>query len=205
MMIAHTLPSLHALQIGWQPGIGDPTIWGWLTVALYLLVALSCWFQARTAVSHPTPPFHRRFWLSSATILLLLGINKQLNFLTLFTTLGRTWAYQQQWWQERRPIQAAFIGLVIILILSLFILNIWRLRQSPRRYLLTRIQLLLLIGFVIIRATSLHAVDYYLFTPFAGIHLNWVIELGLLILLLISTGFPATFRTKPDSPSLPIP
>jgi hypothetical protein len=36
------------LEFDWRPGIGDPTIGGWLTVILYFLTMVSCW---RTAFS----------------------------------------------------------------------------------------------------------------------------------------------------------
>ena len=38
------------MQIGWQPGIGDRALMGWLTVLFYLLVGTACWFHSRTAV-----------------------------------------------------------------------------------------------------------------------------------------------------------
>ncbi|MEZ4593158.1 MAG: hypothetical protein R3D55_18745 [Chloroflexota bacterium] len=77
----------------------------------------------------------------------------------------------------------------------------WRLRRLPRRYLLAQLLVLLLVGFVLIRATSLHAVDYYLYTPFAGIRLNWVVELGLLLGLLATAVSPSTLIPKPPSPA----
>ena len=34
-------------HFNWTPGIGDPTIGGWVTVALYLLASGSCWISAQ--------------------------------------------------------------------------------------------------------------------------------------------------------------
>ena len=192
------------MQIGWRPGIGDPTFMGWLTVAVYLLTAIACWLRAQTAVSNSDFQFHGRFWRGLAAILLLLGINKQLNFLSLFTSLGRTWAWHQEWWQERQLVQFWLIGTFIALILILVIISSWRLRHLSGRYLRASVGILLLGGFVLIRATSLHAVDHYLYTPFAGIRLNWVIELGLLVLLLLIAVFPTNLHPKYDSVSMPL-
>jgi hypothetical protein len=33
-------------EFDWSPGIGDPTIGGWLTVILYFLTMVSCWRTA---------------------------------------------------------------------------------------------------------------------------------------------------------------
>ncbi|NJN55879.1 MAG: hypothetical protein HC804_14715 [Anaerolineae bacterium] len=177
-------------QIGWRPGIGDPTVMGWLTVLFYLLVALACWFRSRITVSTSEMLLHRRFWQGLSIIVLLLGINKQLNFLTLFTSLGRTWAWQQQWWQERQSMQLGLLGLVVFLVVVLASISLWRFWHKGSRYVLATFGILLLCAFVLIRTTSLHAVDYYLYTPFAGIKLNWVFELGLLCLLLGTAVLP---------------
>lgn len=189
-------------QIGWKPGIGDPTVMGWLTVLAYLLVALASWHRSRT-VSPDAFPVEQRFWRRLTVIVLLLGVNKQLNFLTLFTTLGRSWAWQQQWYAGRQAVQLALVGIVVLLLVTVAGIRLWRLRRLPRRYLLAQILILLLVGFVLVRATSLHAVDYYLYTPFAGIRLNWVVELGLLVGLFVTAVSPLTFR--PQSPSRPSP
>ncbi|MCB8977287.1 MAG: hypothetical protein H6657_07680 [Ardenticatenaceae bacterium] len=90
---------LFLIQIGWRPGIGDPTFMGWLTVFTYLLASITCWLRSRTAISDDVQR-ERRFWQSLAVVLLLLGINKQLNFLSFFTSLSRTLAWQQEWWQR---------------------------------------------------------------------------------------------------------
>src|SRR5260370_27991621 len=37
-------PRMH--EFNWRPGIGDPTIGGWLTVILYFLTMVSCWRTA---------------------------------------------------------------------------------------------------------------------------------------------------------------
>lgn len=192
------------MQIGWRPGIGDPTFMGWLTVFTYLLVSITCWLRSRTAVSNDFLG-ERRFWRGLAVILLLLGINKQLNFLSFFTSLSRTLAWQQEWWQERQSVQLLLVGIVVLLLVALIGASFWGLRRLPRHNVLASIGFWLLCGFVLIRATSLHAIDYYLYTPFAGIRLNWVFELGLLLWLFVTAVFPVKFRSQSDSVSTPTP
>jgi hypothetical protein len=185
------------MQIGWQPGIGDPTFWGWLTVWVYFLAALVCWFRGRTAVAHP------RLWYTQAAILLLLGIIKRFNLLSLLTALGRTLSFQQQWRDERHLVQFGLIGIIVLLTIILLAASLWHFRRLPGRYLLANVGTLLLLVFILIRATSLHAVDYFLSVSFAGLRMNWLIELGLLGLLLIAALYPTTSHPKADAISMP--
>jgi hypothetical protein len=49
---------------GWRPGIGDPSIGGWVTVAAYFVAAIACW-RASVAERRPGQPSrgdHPVFW-----------------------------------------------------------------------------------------------------------------------------------------------
>ena len=81
---------VRTLEFSWRPGIGDPTIGGWVTVVLYILACLSCWrtggavrFRERVVgqESHA--------WLATALLFALLGVNKQLDLQTALTEFGR--------------------------------------------------------------------------------------------------------------------
>ena len=74
----------------WRPGIGDPTIGGWITVALYFIACVSC---RRTMVTVLSPRSSEQFdgfiWRGIAIMFFLLGINKQLDLQSAFTEIGR--------------------------------------------------------------------------------------------------------------------
>ncbi|WP_145272189.1 hypothetical protein [Tautonia plasticadhaerens] len=73
------IPIAESIAGGWRPGIGDPSVGGWLTVAAYLAAAVACWSASaaerrrgdRKEESHPifwrrefdrhdsSPPRHR--------------------------------------------------------------------------------------------------------------------------------------------------
>ena len=61
-------------MFGWEPGIGDPTVYGWVTVAAYALGALFCWQASRSGA-----PREQRFWLVLTAIMAFLCVNKQLD------------------------------------------------------------------------------------------------------------------------------
>ena len=100
-------------HFNWSPGIGDPTIGGWLTVALYLLASLSCWTSARKiALQDACSLQERRAWRSISALFLALGVNKQLDLQTALTEAGRVLAHTQGWYAQREFVQLAFIALV---------------------------------------------------------------------------------------------
>jgi hypothetical protein len=93
----------------WEAGIGDPTVIGWVTVAAYAVAALLSLRCARRAAE----PLEFRFWAVLSVALVLLGINKQLDLQSLVTQVGRDLAFAQGWYENRRIVQAAFIGFLI--------------------------------------------------------------------------------------------
>jgi hypothetical protein len=47
----------------WEPGIGDPTFVGWVTVVAYVIAAYLCWRAARGTARQPgTYASPRGFW-----------------------------------------------------------------------------------------------------------------------------------------------
>jgi hypothetical protein len=160
----------------WRPGIGDPTVVGWVTVFAYLAAAFMCWRTgaAEKKLSARSPWFWRVF----AVLLLLLGINKQLDLQSLITVVGRKMAAEQGWYEERKKYQAAFIACVAIVgLLSVIGLG-WMVRKSLRRLGLALAGGVFLVAFVVIRASSFHKVDQLLKMNFAGLRGNWILELG---------------------------
>jgi hypothetical protein len=70
-------------EFRWSPGIGDPTFFGWLTVALYLVTAYACWRVARQLRSaNRDDRSETAVWAAVAMMFVALGINKQLDLQT---------------------------------------------------------------------------------------------------------------------------
>ena len=92
----------------WQPGIGDPTFMGWLTVFAYFSACILCWKAALKARRVGSAGFWSRenlFWLLFSCFMLLLGINKQLDLQTWFTLFSKHLAQEEGWYEERRVFQ----------------------------------------------------------------------------------------------------
>ncbi len=169
----------------WAPGIGDPTIMGWVTVAAYALCALMAGVVARRA------PFaragfrrERLFWAGLALLMGLLAVNKQLDLQSFLTALGRCDARLQGWYEIRRPVQRAFI----ILLLTFTVLGgaalAWVMRHALKRIWPALLGLVLVAGYVLVRAVSFHHMDALINTRLLDVRLKSVFELSGLVLIL---------------------
>ena len=189
---------MHEGWIGnWSPGIGDPTIGGWITVVLYALAAWACHrisrLERRRLVALSAN--ERLIWRLLASGMIALGINKQLDLQSALTELGRILALEYGWYENRRQYQEAFIAAVPIIGLTVLIAMLILVRASPRPTLWACTGAAGLIVFVAIRAASFHHVDKILGWHLGGLPLNWVLEMGSLSVIGWSALRRAQVRT----------
>jgi hypothetical protein len=165
----------------WKPGIGDPTVLGWLTVVVYFAGGWVCWKAAAASRGTRWPSYTRGeplFWLMCASFLLSLGINKQLDLQTWFTLLGKNLAKEMGWYAQRRIVQASFIALIALAGIIFAAIGLWWTRQLGRLPRVAFAGAAFLGAFVIIRAASFHHVDQMLGFRLAGLRLNVLLEIG---------------------------
>jgi len=221
---------------GWEPGIGDPTFFGWLAVVLYFAAAYLSyragklerrlqprssemaygWNQlARQAMESMGAvlrgDFHRRskiedrgsdllptFWFALCGVMVFLGFNKQLDLQTCFTQVGRDMAHSEGWYESRRTVQLIFIVILVLLGLAIIAASYWYIHGAWRRYRLAFYGIVILVLFVIVRATSFHHIDIFLQSTFGGIAFNHILEVGG-ILFIAYCAWNAT-RQLPRQP-----
>lgn len=174
---------------GWQPGIGDPTLYGWLTVAAYALGAYFCWRAAGRGRSR-----ERRFWLVLAAILAFLCVNKQLDLQTLFTDFARFEAKKHGWYAGRRPYQVAFVfalGALSALATSALLV---RMRRSGAAVWGGIVGLALLLFFVFVRASSFDKMDWLINQHLGSVRVNHLLELGGIAIVAVSAWAAARRR-----------
>lgn len=166
----------------WRPGIGDPSVLGWVTVAAYLAASVAC---ALAAWREPMPDGGRRvrarpspFWLVLSGLLLALGINKQLDLQSLVTQTGRDIIRAWGLYGERRELQLGFIAAVASACAGALVGFLWASRRSLKRRWPAIAGMLFILGFVTIRAASFHHVDAFLGARLGGMRWNWILELG---------------------------
>ncbi|MEQ9549391.1 MAG: hypothetical protein RIM23_07210 [Coleofasciculus sp. G3-WIS-01] len=164
----------------WQPGIGDPTFMGWFTVVVYFITALLCLICALPHRLVLLQRVNRNLWLWGffALILVLLGINKQLDLQSWLTTVGKELAISQGWYQQRRMVQVQFIGGIVIAALILLSVIGRAVYAERLTYRLALLGLMFLSCFIVIRASSFHHIDALLGWQLVGLRMNWILELG---------------------------
>jgi hypothetical protein len=197
---------LAAVEDGrWRPGIGDPTVMGWVTVGAYLVAALGCWLAAwREAMPDGTRrPRSRpsRFWLTLAVLMLALGINKQLDLQSLATQIGRDVIQMWGLYSERRELQAGFILVVALVCVDALAAFLWAARHTLKSRWPAIAGMLFIMGFVVIRAASFHNVDAFLAARLGGVKWNWILELGGITIVAFAAFRIALGRTpRPARP-----
>lgn len=170
----------------WSPGIGDPGIGGWLTVALYAWAAWSCYQVLRRDTQQKIylRNNERLIWRLLLVTMVALGINKQLDLQSALTELARIHAMEHGWYEHRRRYQAAFVAGVLLAgltVLAALMVLVWK---APRATLWTCAGAAGLVSFVAIRATSLHRVDELLGWRLGDLTLNGVLEMGSLAVIV---------------------
>jgi hypothetical protein len=172
----------------WRPGIGDPTVVGWLTVVAYLITAASCGWAAYK--ERPGDGSLRErpatFWRLLAVMMTLLGINKQLDLQTFLTQSGRAILKGTSRYEDRRTYQLVFIGVVVLLALAILAVLFWAVRRSFRTRWMPSIGMAFVLTFVAIRAASFHHVDVLLASKLGAFKWNWILELGGIIVIGLS-------------------
>ncbi|MCC6489622.1 MAG: hypothetical protein IT364_19145 [Candidatus Hydrogenedentes bacterium] len=183
----------------WHPGIGDPTLMGWAITIGYLASAASCAALAvRDALRQPRPATRHtwRFWAILSVLLLLLGINKQLDLQTWLWLVGRQMAREQGWYEQRRWVQVAFTAGIalsgLVLLAALFKYSY----LGHGRYLVALTGVTFLVCFVVARAISIEHVDHFLGISVGPMNMNRLLEAGGIMLVLAASLYANGVRPR---------
>lgn len=184
-----TRPDVGSGWIGqWSPGIGDPNVAGWVTVALYVGAACACMVVARRlrpgARDGVVP--RREFWAWSlfSVLLWLLAVNKQLDFQTALTEIGRMFARRQGWYEHRAHVQKEFIGALCGFGLLCVVASGMALRRLGSAVKVAALGMCFIGVFVLVRASSFHRVDSFLGHRLVHLRMNWILEMGGILVML---------------------
>lgn len=178
----------------WEMGIGDPSPMGWITVAAYAVAALLATRNAMAAHRTAEPKF---FWIALAALMLLLGLNKQLDLQTWFGQTGRDIAVAQGWYAQRRVVQGAFIVVLCgAAVVAWFAAQrFWR--RLWREYQWAFSGLALLLTFIVIRAATFHHFDNMIGVAIGSSTLGRVLEiLGVAVIMLACGHWHAMHRQR---------
>jgi hypothetical protein len=163
----------------WHPGTEPLSLGAWGAVVLYLFSAYFCWRVAREL--RPIGVAARSEVLvcgTIATLFLVLGIFRELDFQPIVIGFGREMAQHQGWYGDRRVIQPVIIGVIGIafLIAAIVLMKLaWGLPLITR---LAVVGTLMLLTYIAVRMVSLHHVDVVAHQRLLGLRLSWIVEIG---------------------------
>ncbi len=132
-------------------------------------------------------PKERSLWLLIALMFIAFGVNKQLDLQTAFTEAGPIVAITEGWYAERQIVQIWFIAGVAIICILIgvgLLLLAWDASIAARVALAGMVAVL---AFVLVRAASFHHIDRFTGERILGLKWNWVLEMGGISLVLLSS------------------
>ncbi len=116
--------------------------------------------------------------------MVVLGINKQLDFQLLLWLVARSWLRTAGWVEHRQAIQiASMLAMTFLAVVGLAYFT-WLSRGAFRHRKLAIAGVILTSLFVFIRAVSLHGVDAMLGWSLSGLTLSTVLENGGILLVI---------------------
>ena len=101
--------------------------------------------------------------------------------------MGRVLANLQGWYDQRQPVQVAFIIVVAITcLITATVLVRWA-RMAPPPTWLALTGSVMVIGYVLIRAASFHHIDRFIGQTILGFRWNWILEVGGISVVLVAS------------------
>lgn len=165
--------------------INDPTGIAWFVVASYLAGAVAAFVAGRSATGRDA-----RFWYGAAILLVLLGLNKELDLQSLLTESARSLTHAMGWYEQRRLLQALFLVALALGALAMMAALAKWLRRSPRPVKAAAAGIVILLAFVVMRAASFHHLDEWVTVNVGVLRSGWWLELaGIAVIALSAAAF----------------
>lgn len=184
------------VQARWTPKIGDPNLTGWLTVGSYLVcAALAVAVLMRVA----QPGNERRFWALILTLMLFLAVNKQLDLQSALTATGRCIAQFQGWYSARRAVQHHVIEGLLVAIAAGLGFGLYLMRRESRRNGVGLLGLVVVAGYVALRAVGFHHFETVINTHVLDVRANFFFENAGLVLIAVNALCLLARRHRPST------
>ncbi len=144
----------------WVFGANDNDWVGWGITIAYFAAAALCFICGRRAGGprHDVGGREQLLWWCVGMAVLLLGINKQVDLQTPLRDIGRAMAEAEGWYGYRRTVQGWFVAATAIGAIGALILAGSEMRRCWRQHVLLYAGVVILAGFVVLRAATFHHV-----------------------------------------------
>jgi hypothetical protein len=185
-------------QFTWRPGIGDPTVVGWVTVAVYFFAV---WSSLKT-VHWLSTSSERNFWRVISILFIALAINKQLDLQTALTELGRMVASEQDWYGRRRTVQLWFIIGVALTCAFIAVILLISARKPPAPTWLALTGMMTVLSFILVRAASFHHIDRFVGDRILRSNWHWLLEMTGIAVVTVASEWRRLARHRPNASPL---
>jgi hypothetical protein len=161
-----------------------PSLGSWITAALYFWGTYGC---RATAIRLKVGSVEARAWTAIAVLLALLGVSELLQLQPAITNFGRSIAFDEGWYWHRQGIQAAFTKIgaatTVVFSLGLFLSA----RRTSLECAIALVCAVMIVGYILVRAVSLHQVDALLLRTTFGLHWSRIPEFAGSVIILLSS------------------
>jgi hypothetical protein len=161
-----------------------PSLGSWVTAALYVWGAQSC---RATAIRLKIGLLETRVWTAIAVLLAVIGVSDMLQLEPAITNFGRSIAFDEGWYWHRRGIQIALteIGAATTVVFCLGLL--FSARCTSLECAIALACAAMIVGYIFVRAVSLHQIDALLLRTTFGFRWNRIPELAGSVIILLSS------------------
>lgn len=170
-------------------GTGPPP---WITTALYLWLAMLCawaWWGGRGNAGR----IGSLSWLALMVLFAALAVAKPFGAQWMLADVFRRRAVEGDWYEVRRRFQGLIIlGVVAASALAAVAVAAIAIRRRSYRTLASFAPVAALIGFLAVRATSLHQIDAVLYRRVGGAEVNTLVEWAILGLVAVGLVWRAS-------------
>lgn len=168
--------------------IAGPSMLSLSASGLYGVVVLACIAAAVTAARHRQLPRHWQTWLIVALLFAVFAILRLVAAEELARDAARKFMRASDSYSERRSLQAPMVSTVIVLAGAAALLALYRWNAALRgrrnqARMASLVAVVAMLFLIALRLASLHAVDSLLYGP---LKLNWVIDLGASLTVLVA-------------------
>lgn len=158
-----------------------------IVVALYVAVGMVCLYVGTGIPRRRRPDMI--VWTIAGLVLVVLAVCRLADLQAAAGHAAQTLARQNEWYAQRRVYQTLFIAFAGTTVIGAVAMGTWLWPDLVRRNVWAVVGLCLLVLFTLVRATSLHGIDYLLGLRAGPVKISWVFEIGLLGWILAAAVF----------------
>jgi hypothetical protein len=157
----------------------------WVTAVMYFVTAYSC-RKTSTCCAATTEHY---VWTLIAVALMTLGLVELINLPTIIADLVRSTAKEGGWYGHREFYQVRLIYLAGVALPVAVVALLFGARNTSIQCGIAVVLAGFIVGYIIVRAISLHSVDAIMGRTMFGIHFNRIPEIGAVGLILLLSAW----------------